>query len=143
KSASEPITAYVPELKDNGLEGVTIEHLLQMTSGIKFQESYYSPFAGAASYYYGKHLRKKLAKMRPKQAPGLSFDYISGGTQLLGLVLERALKGKTISAYFTEKVWRPLGMEYDASWSIDQKKDGMEKTFCCVNTVARDYAKIG
>src|SRR5690606_15577430 len=45
--------------------------------------------------------------------------------------------------YFTEKVWRPLGMEYDASWSIDQKKDGMEKTFCCVNAVARDYAKIG
>ena len=143
KSVQEPITNYVPELKKNGLDNVTIEHLLQMTSGIRFKESYYNPFSGAANYYYGRHLRKKLGHMHLQQAPGRSFKYISGGSQLLGLVLERALKGKTISAYLSEKVWQPLEMEYDASWSIDQKKNGMEKTFCCVNTVARDYAKIG
>lgn len=143
KSVDEPITNYVPELKSGGFDAVTIKHVLQMTSGIKFTESYYSPFAGAASYYYGKHLRKKLGRMKLEAPPGTRFEYISGGTQMLGLVLERALKGKTISAYFTEKIWQPLGMEYDASWSIDQKKRGMEKTFCCVNARARDYAKIG
>ncbi len=143
RSVAEPVTNYVPELKGSGLDGVTIEHLLQMTSGIRFKESYYSPFAGAASYYYGRNLRKKLFRMRPKEAPGKSFEYISGGTQLLGLVLERSLKGKTVSDYFSEKIWGPLGMEYNASWSIDQRKAGMEKTFCCVNAVARDYAKIG
>lgn len=62
---------------------------------------------------------------------------------MLGLVLERALKDKTITQYLQEKLWTPLGMEYDASWSIDKKKDGLEKTFCCLNARARDFAKIG
>jgi CubicO group peptidase (beta-lactamase class C family) len=61
----------------------------------------------------------------------------------LGLVLERALNGKTVSTYLQEKIWTPLGMEYDASWSIDKKKNGLEKTFCCLNACARDFAKIG
>lgn len=142
-SVSEPVTTYVPELKSAGFETVTIEHLLQMTSGIRFQESYYNPFAGAASYYYGKHLRRKLSRMKLRRPPGGTFEYISGGSQLLGLVLERSLKGKSITTYLQEKLWGPMGMEWDASWSIDQKKGGMEKTFCCLNARARDYAKLG
>lgn len=142
-SIDEPITNYIPELKKNGLEKVSIKHLLQMTSGIKFNESYYNPFGEAASFYYGRNLRKQMSRMKLKRTPGLTFEYISGNTQLLGLVLERALKTKTVTAYFQEKLWTPLEMEYDGSWSIDKKKDGMEKTFCCINARARDFAKIG
>ncbi len=143
KSVEEPITNYIPELTKNGFDKVTIKHLLQMTSGIKFNESYINPFGDAASFYYGLNLRKEIKKMKLKSEPGKKFEYVSGNTQLLGLVLERSLKGKTITSYLQEKLWSPLGMEYDASWSIDRKKNGLEKTFCCLNARARDFAKIG
>lgn len=143
QSVNEPITNYVPELKENGFEVVTIEHLLQMTSGIKFNESYYNPFGDAATYYYGTNLRKEITKMKLERESGEKFRYSSGDTQLLGLVLERALKDKTLTGYLEEKLWQPLGMEFDASWSLDRKKNGLEKTFCCINATARDFAKIG
>jgi CubicO group peptidase (beta-lactamase class C family) len=143
KSVDEPITNYIPELTKNGFDKVTIEHLLQMTSGIRFNESYVNPFGDAASFYYGLNLRKEIGKMKLKSEPGQSFEYTSGNTQLLGLILERALKGKTITSYLQEKLWTPLGMEYDASWSIDRKDNGLEKTFCCLNARAIDFAKIG
>lgn len=143
QSVSEPVTRYVPELKEAGFDHVTIEHLLQMTSGLKFNESYLNPFGDAATFYYGTNLRKAIRKMKLKADPGKQFEYASGNTQLLGLVLERALQGRTITSYLEEKIWKPLGMEFDASWSLDRKKEGLEKTFCCLNARARDYAKIG
>ena len=96
-----------------------------------------------ASFYYGRNLRNSIAKLNLKREAGLGFEYVSGNSQLLGLIVERALKDKTVSHYFEEKIWKPLGMEYKGSWSIDKKKNGLEKTFCCVNARARDYAKIG
>lgn len=142
-SVEEPVTAYIPELKKNNFDNVKIKHLLQMTSGIKFSEKYYTPFSDAARFYYGKNLRKKLLNMKLKNEPGKKFEYHSGNSQLLGLVLERALKGKSISQYLEEKIWKPLGMESDATWSLDWGKDPMEKTFCCLNATATDFAKIG
>lgn len=143
KSVDEPIINYVPELKQNGFENVTIKHLLQMTSALKFSESYFNPFGEAASFYYGRNLKREISKLKLKGIPGQNFEYVSGNTQLLGSVLQRALVNKTITQYFQEKIWTPLEMEYDASWSIDKIKDGTEKSFCCVNARARDFAKIG
>lgn len=143
KSVNESITNYIPELEKNGFKQVSIKHLLQMTSALKFNESYFNPFGDAASFYYGRNLKRETAKLKLKGVPGQKFEYVSGNTQLLGLVLERALKGKTVTQYFQEKLWTPLEMEYDGSWSIDRKKEGTEKTFCCINARARDFAKIG
>lgn len=143
QSVNEPVTNYISELKDAGYDRVTIEHLLQMTSGMKYNESYASPFGDAAAYYYGLNLRKLIGKLKLNVEPGTEFKYTSGSTQLLGLILERVLPNKTVTQYLQEKIWTPLGMEYDASWSIDSKKSGLEKTFCCLNARARDFAKIG
>jgi CubicO group peptidase (beta-lactamase class C family) len=143
KSVDEPITNYIPELKKNGFEKVTIKHALQMTSALKFNESYLNPFGNAASFYYGRNLKKEVYKLKLNGTPGQKTNYVSGNTQLLGFVLESALKGKTITQYFQEKLWTPLEMEYDGSWSIDKKNEGTEKTFCCINARARDFAKIG
>ena len=143
KSVAEPITNYIPEMRKNGFEKVSIKHLLQMTSALNFSESYFNPFGHAASFYYGRNLKRQIAKLKLKGVPGRTFEYVSGNTQLLGLILERALKGKTVTQYFQEKLWTPLEMEYDASWSLDKKKEGTEKTFCCINARARDFAKIG
>lgn len=143
RSVQDPVTLYIPELKKHGFDKVNIEHLLQMTSGLKFSEGYANPFGEVATFYYGRNLRKAIRKLKLKYDPGKQFDYASGNPQLLGLILERALKTKTVTEYFQEKLWRPLGMEYDGSWSIDKKKNGLEKTFCCINARARDFAKLG
>jgi CubicO group peptidase (beta-lactamase class C family) len=143
KSIDEPVSNYIPELKPNGFDRVKISHVLQMTSGLEFNESYVNPFGHAASFYYGRNLRKRIPKLQLKSEPGTQFEYQSGNTQLLGLILERALKDQTVTGYFQEKIWTPLNMQYDASWSLDKKKDGLEKTFCCVNATALDFAKIG
>ena len=143
QSVEEPVTKYVPELKGKGMDEMSIKNLLQMTSGMKFNESYVNPFGDAATYYYGTNLRKALNKREKQHEPGTEFTYSSGDTQMLGLILERALKGKKITEYLQEKLWKPLGMEYDATWSLDRNENGLEKTFCCVNARARDFAKIG
>lgn len=142
-SENDAVTKYIPELAKNGFDKVTIKHLLQMTSGLDFNENYFNPFSDAATFYYGRNIRKRIIHLKLKYPLGTKFEYNSGNTQLLGLVLERALKEKSITEYLQEKIWTPLGMEFDASWSIDKKKNGIEKTFCCINAVARDYAKIG
>lgn len=141
-SVDEPITNYIPELKKNGFEKVKIKHVLQMTTGIRFTEGYFNPFSDVAELYYGRKLEKQMLKLKLEKEPGTEFAYKSGNSQLLGLILHRALKGKSITQYLQEKIWTPAGMESDASWSID-RKNGLEKTFCCLNATARDFAKIG
>lgn len=142
-SVTDPVTLYIPELKKNGFNNVTIENLLQMTSGLDFNESYYNPFGHAATFYYGRNLEKSTLKLKLKNEPNQTTEYVSGNTQLLGVILDRVLREMTISEYLEEKLWKKVGMEYDASWSIDKKKNGIEKTFCCINARAIDFAKFG
>jgi len=142
-SADDPVTKYLPDMKDPSWSRVTLRHLLDMTSGMDFDEGYKSPFTDAASFYYGRNLRERTLALKTKRPPGEKWEYVSGSTQMLGLVLERALKGESVTAYLQRKIWTPLGMEFDASWSIDDSETGMEKTYCCINARARDYAKFG
>jgi len=143
RSEDDRVVEYIPELsRMEGWDKVTIHHLLQMSSGVHFTESYYTPFSGAATFYYGRNLRKNLERMKLDRDPMQKFEYKSSNTQLLGLILERAT-GKSNTEYLHEKIWQPLGMEFDASWSIDRKKNGLEKSFCCINARARDFAKFG
>lgn len=141
KSIDEPITNYIKTFKHDGFEKITIEHLLNMRTGIDYSETYYNPFGNIAIAYYGRHLDKHIRKLKIKKEPNQEFDYISISTQLLAVILETAT-GKTATEYCQEKIWEPIGMEYDASWSVDRKK-GMEKAFCCLNARAKDYAKFG
>jgi CubicO group peptidase (beta-lactamase class C family) len=141
-SVDDKVTQYIPELSRQGFDSVSIDHILQMTSGLKFEENYYSPFSEAAAYYYGTRVEAMSKRMKLKRAPGQKWEYVSGNTQILGWLLQKVLKDKSITSYCQEKLWTPLGMEYDASWSIDHK-NGIEKTFCCLNARARDFAKLG
>ncbi|HRH66345.1 MAG TPA: serine hydrolase [Bacteroidia bacterium] len=143
KSEDDLVINYITELKGKkGWDKVTVHHLLQMSSGVKFGEGYNTPFSGAASFYYGRTLRSSLAHLKIEKEPMAGFDYKSVNTELLGLVLERAT-GKHLTEYLDEKIWQPLGAEYDGSWSIDKKNNGLEKAFCCINAKARDFAKFG
>lgn len=143
KNVHQPITDYIPELKNNpGFEKITLEHLLNMRSGIDFDEGYSSPFADMAKYYYGLNLKKYILKLKVKSAPDLQYEYMSVNSLLLGIALERAT-GKTLSAYLEEKIWKPIGMEFPASWSVDSRKHQTVKAFCCINARALDFARFG
>ena len=142
KSVDEPVCNYLPELKKDGRCKVTIRNCLTMSSGINFDESYANPLAYPAASYYGSDLRSlTLTYNQMTVTPGQTFNYLSGNTQLLGFVLKKAT-GKTLSDYASEKLWIPMGCEHPAFWCLDHK-DGDEKAFCCINSNARDFARIG
>jgi len=135
-SINEPITNYIPNLSDE-FKTVTIKHLLQMTSGIDYNYPYSTP-----SIYFCDNLRKKITTLKLQDKPGTVFVTNRVNTQLLGFILESALKGKTLSNYLQERIWKPMGMEFDATWSLD-KSNSIERAFCGINATARDFAKIG
>lgn len=144
KSANDPITDYLPEfLKiDQNFGKIRIEDLLNMRSGIDFNEGYSTPFSEMAKYYYGTNLNKYLKNLKIKSEPDLEYDYISVNTQLLAEIIERTSK-KPLNVYLEEKIWKPIGMEFGASWSMDSKKNRQVKSFCCINSRAIDFARFG
>jgi CubicO group peptidase (beta-lactamase class C family) len=136
------ITAYFPELQDQGFEPVTIDHLLDHTSGIHYKESE-NHVGGNMEFYWGKNLYKDIFNIRPAYDPGIRFEYSNINTQLLAIILQRAT-GMSVSEYLQEKIWKPLGMEYPATWSLSNLgNDGIEKAFCCINARTVDFAKFG
>lgn len=141
-SSSQSITFFLKELKNPEFDKITIEDLLNMRSGIDFNEEYYSPFADMAKYYYGTDLKGYIKQLRIKEGPNKSYDYISVNSLLLSLIVERSTNTK-LSRYCQQKLWKPMGMEFDASWSIDNKENETIKSFCCLNARARDFAKLG
>ena len=141
-SVQQSIRDYVPELPEEPFQAITLEHLLEMRSGLKFNESYVNPFGHVATSYYGTNLKKFTKNLKAKRAPDESYNYISINTQLLGWAIENAT-GKKLAEYLEEKIWQPLGMEYDASWSLDSRRHQTAKAFCCINARARDFAKFG
>jgi CubicO group peptidase (beta-lactamase class C family) len=142
RSVDQTVADFLPEFRDKAYGKVTIRNLLQMTSGIAFSFNGWSPFADNAQFYYGSDLRGQVSKLRAAKPQGTEWKYKESDPQMLGLILERAT-GMTLSRYLEEKIWHPLGMEFDASWSLDSKEHGVEKAFCCFNARARDFAKLG
>lgn len=144
KSVHDPVTLYVPELKkeDPRFERLTIEHLLNMRAGFKFNEDNLVPFSKATNLYYGTDHLAVIKRARFKHEPGEVYEYQSLSTALLGVVVERAI-GKNLSDYLQEKVWTTIGMENRATWSIDNKRNRSAKGHVGVNATAIDLAKIG
>ena len=140
KSIDEPVANYINEFKDKEKSVITIRHLLTMSSGIDFDETYLSPFAWPAEAYYGPDVNALTLRAKVKMAPGKTWIYKGGDSQLLGIILSRVLKDKSIATYASEKLWKPIGAEHPAYWSTDEK--GMEKVSCCFYTNAKDFARI-
>lgn len=136
------IVKYFPELTNQGFEPVTIDHLLDHTSGIHYKETK-NHVGGNLEFYWGKNLSKDIFNIHPFFPAGDHFEYSNINSQLLALILERAT-GMSVSQYLQEKIWKPLGMEYPASWSLSSiEPDGVEKAFCCLNARTVDFAKFG
>ncbi len=136
----QPISDFIPSFAISQHD-VTVYDLLTMTSGLDWDEEYAAAFSITTKAYYGNDLKKLLKPIGVSSPPGSVFNYTSGTTQLLAFILGKAT-GMHISDYASKKIWSKIGAEQDALWSLDQE-DGMEKAYCCFNSTARDFARLG
>jgi CubicO group peptidase (beta-lactamase class C family) len=147
KSVDEPITNYIPQLlkKDNRFKSITIRNLLTMSSGIKYEEGATLPWSDEADdtkTYYSTDLRELALNSQIEGKPAQYFEYNNYNPLLVGMIIERAT-GMHVARYLQQKLWKPMGMEADGSWSLDSKNDGFEKMESGVNARARDFARFG
>jgi CubicO group peptidase (beta-lactamase class C family) len=115
--------------------------LASMSSGLNWDEKYYSPFSIVTRAYFDDDLKKIILGLEINEKPGQKFKYLSGATQLLAMCIEKAT-GVFLSDYIAKNFWQPMGAEHDALWQLDDP-DGIEKAYCCVASNARDFARFG
>ena len=137
----EAVDGVSPDQMEANAATLTLRHLITMSAGLQWNESYKSPFGITAKAYYGSDIEATMREVPVVVMPGTQFEYQSGSTQLLGLVLEQ-VTGKHLSDLASDWLWKPLGMEAPAYWSLD-KANGRELNFCCVNARSRDFGRLG
>jgi len=138
----DPITKYLPELGAPDWSAITIRHLISMSSGLAYDLRGFLPWNDEPRIYYSTDLRMLARHAHRQERPGEHFHYNNYNLVLLGMVLER-VSGDTVSEYLQEKLWKPLGMEFPASWSLDSQRRGMEKMESGLNARAVDFARFG
>lgn len=141
KSLDQQVIDFIPELKGEYREEVTVRHLLNMTSGINFDESYGNPFGFMAKAYYGTDLMKKTLSYEAEDKPGEEWKYLGGNTILLSEIVRR-VSGMTLSDFVSKHIWKKIGAPHAAYWNLDEE-GGDEKAYCCFYTSLRDFARFG
>jgi len=143
----EQLTRYLPELRGTSYDGVSIRHLLQMTSGVRWDDTH----TDAASE------RREMLELQIAQQPGAIIEYLSrqpriaepgtiwnystGETHVVG-ALVRAAVGSWCSDYLSKKIWSRVGMQSDATWWLEAP-NGLEVAGSGINATLRDYARFG
>jgi CubicO group peptidase (beta-lactamase class C family) len=146
KSLNDPVTRYVKDLKGSAYEGVTVRQMLMMSSGVKWNEDYVDPNsdvakAGGSVTEPGVNpMVSYLRKLPRANPPGSQFNYNTGETDLVGVLVSKAT-GESLAQYASEKIWKPYGMEQDAVWMTDP--GDQERGGCCISMTLRDYARVG
>jgi CubicO group peptidase (beta-lactamase class C family) len=138
-SLEQAVGDFIPEYKGTSM---TVGDLSSMASGLNWDESYTSPFSVTARSYYDDNLAKLILDLEVTETPGETYKYLSGNTQLLALVLEKAT-GKELENYLYESFWQPMGAQEPALWQVDDKESRLVKAYCCVASNARDFARFG
>jgi len=141
KSLDQAVKDFIPELKGAYADEVNVGDLASMASGQRWDEAYYSPVSVTTAAYFVEDLEKLILDQPIDQAPGKSFIYKSGTTQLLAMVIVKAT-GKNLTDYLYESFWNPMGAEHQALWQLDSEENGMEKAYCCITSNARDFARL-
>ena len=147
RSIDDLAESYVPDLAGSAYGQTPIRALLHMASGVAFEERYDGKddiaalSRGLVVPGVAASTAKVLAQFNTRvNPPDHVFHYAGSETMTLGLVL-RAATGRTLVEYLSERIWRPIGAESDATWMIDVF--GQEMAYCCFNAVLRDYARFG
>jgi CubicO group peptidase (beta-lactamase class C family) len=151
KSLDDPITQYLPELKGGGYDGVTIRQIMQMRSGVDYEERYDFDKPGTAAKNHVAALVKNVARfadaartIKRIHPPGEVFQYKTLDTAVLGWLIERVSGGSTVAAYTAQRLWEPLGAEQPGFYIMDgQPGTGREFSGAGFNATLRDFARIG
>ena len=142
KSLEQPVGDFFKEYSTGEAALMTVGDLASMSSGLNWDESYYSPFSVTTRAYFDDDLAKVMLSRGMKEKPGQGFEYLSGNTELLAMVLEKAT-GTPMEDYLSQQFWKPMGCESNALWQVDSEKNGLIKAYCCIASNARDFAKLG
>ena len=144
KSIEDNVEEYLPELSSSGYNGVKIRELLEMSSGIKFDETYSDSLSDINRYWRGFVLGDSqdefAATLKNNITPGTFNHYVSINTHILAMILVKTT-GKSLTEYLEEKIWKTIGMEHNGYWLVDGK--GMEMALGGLNATVRDYTKMG
>ena len=146
KSIEDKVSDYIPHLKGSAYDAVSIKQLLTMTSGVRWNEDYEDKNSDVALFNEHKAepgVDATVSYMRTlsREAPaGDKWAYKTGETNLIGVLVSSAT-GKTLSAYLSEKIWAPFGMEHNGSWLLGST--GHEISGCCIQASTRDFARFG
>ncbi len=146
KSIDNKVSDYIPDLKGSVYDDVTIKQLLTMTSGVKWNEDYADPKSDVALFNAHKAepgvdvTVSYMRKLKREAPPGTKWVYKTGETNLIGVLVSSATK-KNLSEYLSEKIWRPFGMQQNASWLLGST--GHEISGCCMQASTRDFARFG
>ena len=142
KSVDEKVTDYLPRLRDSSYDQASIGNLLQMASGVEWNEDYADPESDVASASWETVALYEYLRRKPRHAePGERFNYNTAETNLAGTLLRSAI-GNNLATYLSEKIWKPFGMESDGSWNLTEIGGG-EFGGCCINATLRDYGRLG
>lgn len=142
ESLDQKVSDFLPGFDQGHAASLTVGDLSSMASGMKWNENYDLSLSGMMEAYVTPDLNSVMQKTPITSAPGQGFLYLSGNTQLLAMVLQKAT-GRSISDYFEEKFWQPMGANQNALWQLDSEENGMEKAYCCFATNAKDFARMG
>ena len=145
-SLQDPVTAYIPELVGSGYDGVTIEQLLSMTSGVAWNEDYTDPQSDVVKMLSipveaGQDpVTAYMKTLKREYAPGTHWEYKTGETNLIGTLVSRAT-GERLSDYAKRKIVDPAGFAGDLFWMVDSATNNIGG--CCLSLRLSDYARMG
>lgn len=141
-AVTDPVTKYVPALADTAYAGTTVEEVLQMSSGVRFDETYWlGTDVFRLQLAVGTDLTREVMKYTvADHEPGTFNAYKSSDTQVLAMVLQSAT-GVSLTEYLQSRIWEPAGMTQSAQWLAD--RNGLEASYCCLRATVRDLAKFG
>ncbi len=147
RSLDDTLDTYIPQLRDSAYAKVTVEQLLTMTSGVRWNEDYADPHSDVAQMYRSAcengqpHVVSYLAKLPREWPAGSQWNYNTAETDLLGILVQRAT-GKSLASLLSQTIWKPYGMASDAYWLKDEC-DGSDTGGSGLSATLADYARIG
>jgi len=142
QSVNDKVTDYLPRLKHSAYDQTTIHNLLQMSSGVAWNEDYADPASDVNRAAWNTLGLYEYLRNKPRVAPpGEVFNYNTAETNLAGTLLRAAI-GNNLATYLSEKIWKPFGMGADANWMLSEPGGG-EQGGCCISATLRDYGRIG
>ncbi|MUH72442.1 serine hydrolase domain-containing protein [Psychrosphaera haliotis] len=145
-SLQDKVSDYVTSMKGSEYDNVTIEQLITMTSGIKWNEDYNDPNSDVSKFNFHEpepgvnSIASYMRQLPRAYEAGTHWAYSTGETNLIGLLLQKAID-MPLADYLSDKIWSKIGVEHNASWILGPS--GNEIGGCCIQATTRDFLRFG